>query len=113
MMTEKEYKEAQIELKKIKERAKELKEQILEYENANAVPNFKTVKKIIEFIAYHPAEVGALFKFEGNTYRVCGDYESMEREYGSESMSYIHEGNKTMNDLMGSWGLVELVKQKR
>lgn len=109
MMTEKKYKEAQAELKKIEKRAKKLREQILEYENSNAKPSFKTVKEIIEFIVYYPAEVGALFEYEGNTYKV-NDYESMVREYGSESMSYLHEGNKTLEDLLGSWGLIELVK---
>ena len=109
-MTEKNYKEAQSELKKIKKRAEKLKKQILEYENKNARPVFKTIKEIIDFIVYYPAEVGAIFDYEGNTYKV-GDYESMEREYGSESMSYIHEGNKTLDDLLGSWGLIELYNE--
>lgn len=108
-MTEKKYNEAKAELKKIEKRAKELREQILEYENTNAVPVFKTVKEIIQFIVYYPAEVGALFEYDGNIYKV-GNYESMVREYGSESMSYIHDGDKTIDDLTGSWGLVELVK---
>jgi len=111
MMTEKKYNEAKAKLDKIKKRAKKLREQILEYENSSAKPVFKTVKEIIDFIVYYPAEVGALFEYEGKTYKV-GDYEEMEREYGSESMSYIREGDKTIDDLTGSWGLVELVKNE-
>jgi len=112
-MTEKQYKEAIAELSKIRKREKKLREKILEYENANSVPEFKTVKKIIEFIVYYPAQVGALFDYDGKRYRVCEDFESMSNEYGSESASYIHEGDKTIEDLMGSWGLVELLKEEQ
>lgn len=110
MITEKEYEQAKAELYKMYERKKELKKLILDYENANAIPEFKSVKEIIAFISGYEAQVGALFDYDGKRYKVHGDFEAMELEYGSESMSYIHEGDKTIEDLMGSWGLIELVK---
>ena len=110
-MDEKKYEAAKVEVKKLEKKVKKLNEEILKYENENKRPVFTTIKAITDFIMYEPADKGALFEYEGNTYEV-GDYEELIYEYGAESVTDgMCSSGITIEDLMDSYGIIDLVKQ--
>ena len=110
-MNEKQYNQANSELDKLEKKITKLKKEILEYENENKRPVFTTIKEIISFIMYEPAEKGALFEYDGNTYEV-GDFDELVDEYGSESVSDGLNGkNTTITDLVDRYSIISLVKK--
>jgi hypothetical protein len=110
-MNNKEYEIAKREVRSLEKKLTKLKDKILKHENEFERPVFETVREITNFIMYMPADKGALFEYGGDTYEV-GDYEELIDEYGSESVTDgMSSSSITIEDLKGSYGIIELVKQ--
>ena len=83
--TEAEYEQALLREKELWAEKKQLKVDILEYQNKFKIPDLYDLGDLKDFIAYESQD-GSLVNFEGVRYKVY-DYEDVQREYGCESVS--------------------------